>query len=414
MPQISAASQQKIKTALDSSTKGTGVPGLVFTAVNKNGEIITQQASGHHGPELARKMDEDSVFWIASCTKMVTGIACMQLVEQGKLDLDSSKLLYDVLPEVQAADKVLVESGKWEPRKGNITMRMLLTHTAGFGYSFWESKIRDLGRPTGFEEFDGDFKDIAQSPPVNQPGSRWQYGTNIDWAGLYVERVTGMKLDDYFQKHIFEPLGVKDTTMFPNKHMREHLVAVAQRRPDGSVEEIDHPFRRAIYMADQPDQRKFIFNAGGHGLFSKPKEYCKIISTLLNDGTSPTTHKQILKPETIKEMTTNQIPQFPRFSYEPIHTSKPWLANSVPALAPQPGNPDQGWGLSFLITKEPSPTGRGANGIQWAGICNLFWWADREKGVGGMIAGQILPFGDMTVMGAWAQCETAVYEGLSG
>ena len=140
----------------------------------------------------------------------------------------------------------------------------------------------------------------------------------------------------------------------------------------------------------------------------------EIIATLLNNGTSPTTGKQILSNASVDEMFKNQIPQFPKFGYETIPAAKPQFTNQLPAMYPQEGNPDQGWGLTFHITQEPGATGRGANTGWWAGICNLFWWADREKGVGGMIAAQVLPFGDATVLRTWVQCEAAVYEGLAG
>ena len=76
------------------------------------------------------------------------------------------------------------------------------------------------------------------------------------------------------------------------------------------------------------------------------------------------------------------------------------------------GNPPQGWGISFMLTIDPGPTGRGANTAWWAGIANLFWWCDREKGVAGMIASQVMPFADMNVLGQWITCETEVYNAL--
>ena len=176
---LSTQTQEKIQAALDAGTKDTGVPGMAFIAVDKKGGYLTKQASGRHGLNQDRKIDEDSVFWIASCTKMVTAIACLQLVEQGKLKLDDHNQVYELLPEVKAKDQVLVGKNKWEPRKNDITLRMLLNHTAGFGYSFFNENVRDYGRPTGFDEFDGDFKTIQQMPLVNQPGSKWEYGVSI-------------------------------------------------------------------------------------------------------------------------------------------------------------------------------------------------------------------------------------------
>jgi len=142
--------------------------------------------------------------------------------------------------------------------------------------------------------------------------------------------------------------------------------------------------------------------------------HTEILATLLNDGVSPTTKAKILSPKSVDEMFTNQIPQFPDYARTAIPAAKPSQTNPIGELYPQPGNPAQGWGLTFMMTIEAGETGRGKNTGWWAGIVNLFWWADREKGVAGMIAGQILPFGDPGVMGTWGACEKAVYDGLDG
>jgi CubicO group peptidase (beta-lactamase class C family) len=175
----STASQ--IQSTLDSVTSdpSTGVPGLVFCAVSKTGEPIASVASGVMGLEAPDKpMSLDSVFWIASCTKMITGIACMQLVEQNKLSLDDPKLVYSICPELERM-KVLDDNGKLVERKGDITLRMLLAHTAGFGYSFFVEKLRTFGRPVGYDEFAFDRKEFMSMPLVHQPGTRWEYGVRI-------------------------------------------------------------------------------------------------------------------------------------------------------------------------------------------------------------------------------------------
>jgi len=144
MPSLSAESKQQIQSALDACTaKGanTGVPGLVFAAVDKSGQYLAQNTSGTKGLQTDEPMTNDSIFWIASCTKMITGIACMQLHEQGKLDIDSSKQLYELCPELKDK-KVLEAPGKLVDRRGEITVRNLLSHTAGFGYSFFNERLR--------------------------------------------------------------------------------------------------------------------------------------------------------------------------------------------------------------------------------------------------------------------------------
>jgi CubicO group peptidase (beta-lactamase class C family) len=171
----------KIQSSLDSVTSdpSTGVPGLVFCAISKTGEPIASVTSGVLGLEVPEKpITLDSVFHIASCTKLITGIACMQLIEQGRLSLDDPKLVYSICPELEGM-KALDISGKLVERKGDITLRMLLVHTAGFGYSFSDEKLSTFGRPRGYDEFAFDRKELMSMPLVNQPGSRWQYGVYI-------------------------------------------------------------------------------------------------------------------------------------------------------------------------------------------------------------------------------------------
>lgn len=109
-------------------------------------------------------------------------------------------------------------------------------------------------------------------------------------------------------------------------------------------------------------------------------------------------------------MFENQIPDWPNFARKPVPTAKPENANPAPELYPFAGNEPQGWGLSFLIT--PSLSGRTRNSAHWAGLANLFWWCDREKGVAGLIASQVLPFGDPKVFPLWFNVESAVYNSL--
>jgi len=174
-----------------------------------------------------------------------------------------------------------------------------------------------------------------------------------------------------------------------------------------------HLNRRPLIVASK-DEIESTFNAGGAGCFAKPAEYCQIIATLLNDGTSPKTGAQILKPETVKQMFTNQIPEMPNFGRQGIVPPKPEFSNALPELYPQPHDQAQGWGLTFFQHVHPGPTGRSGSTGWWAGLPNLFWWCDRENGLGGIIATQILPFGDMKVMGLWGQIEAGLYAGIKG
>lgn len=229
-----SAAQQVVKASLDTCTSNAdnGLQGAVFVAVNKEGEVLAQHASGNRSLTKGNDaMDMDTVFYIASCTKFITAIACMQLVEQGKIDLDDAKALYKVCPELEKKEVYDPEKNELRPRKGDITLRKLLAHTAGFGYEFFDERVVMYGKKIGkkFNAFSGDIKDYTEQPLVNDPDSMWEYGINIDWAGIMVERISGQTLDAYFKKNILEPLGLKNVTFFPNEHMAQNIVTMLQR-----------------------------------------------------------------------------------------------------------------------------------------------------------------------------------------
>ncbi|KAJ0362305.1 hypothetical protein COL922a_014495, partial [Colletotrichum nupharicola] len=120
-------------------------------------------------------MTLDTIFWIASCTKLLVGIACMQLVEQGSLPLDDETQIEELCPELKRL-KVLKPDGSFEEKKKAITLRMLLTHTAGFGYTFFNERLRGWSYPAGVDEFSGRVEDITSTPLLFQPGEGWEYG----------------------------------------------------------------------------------------------------------------------------------------------------------------------------------------------------------------------------------------------
>nr|XP_036586312.1 beta-lactamase family protein [Colletotrichum truncatum]KAF6796719.1 beta-lactamase family protein [Colletotrichum truncatum] len=404
---LSSQVADELRTLVDNAVSDSNsIPGTTVVVVDRNGDQFAHSA-GKRGISSKESMDLENVYWIASCTKMVTGIACMQLVERGLLKLDDSNHLEKLCPEL-AEVKVLNSEGKLEEKKRGITLRMLLTHTAGFGYTFFDPRLREWSLPAGVEEFSGSIRDMMQ-PLVFQPGENWEYGIGIDWAGIALERATGTTLNEYIQKNICQPLGLKNVNMFPTPSMKDHLAYMHYKKPDGKIITRDHPNHRPLVVQSE-EEVAGTFNSGGAGLFAKPQEYARILAVFLNDGTCPITKASILQKQTVDEMFTNQIPKFPNFGRAGIPDAKPEYTNPLADLYPVPGNPPQGWGLTFMITG--GPTGRSDKTAFWAGLPNLFWWCDRENGVAGMICSQILPFGDSSVMGLWAQVETAIYKAL--
>ncbi|KAL1598465.1 hypothetical protein SLS59_006749 [Nothophoma quercina] len=383
------------------------IPGASVVVVSKDGKELFAHAAGQRGVSSSDLMTLDNVFWIASCTKMIAGLACMQLVEQGKLHLDDGDEIEKLIPEFKDL-QVLQKDGKLVPKNKKITLRMLLTHTAGFGYTFFNERLRDFSHPTGFDEFSGHIKDILQ-PLLFQPGEGWEYGVNIDFAGLALERVTGLSLNDYCHKNIFEPLGLKNISMFPTAEMKHQLAYMNHRNKDGSLIARDHLLRKPLVV--ESSEVKDVLNSAGAGCFAKPSDYAQIIATLLNDGTSPTTGAKLLDKATVDTVFTNQVERFPDFARQGIPAAKPDLTNAVPEIYPVEGNPPQGWGLTFMLSNG-GPTGRSKSTGFWAGLPNCWWWADRENGVGGIVCTQILPFADAKVLGLWFNVEGQVYQAL--
>ncbi|KAL4971589.1 beta-lactamase/transpeptidase-like protein [Aspergillus desertorum] len=390
----------------------TTIPGATVVIVNKNGEELFAHSAGKRGADSPEPMTLDTIFWIASCTKMLVGLACMQLVEKSVLNLDDKEQIESLCPELRDL-KVLKGDGTLEEKKNAITLRMLLTHTAGFGYTFFNDRLREWSYPAGVDEFSGRIEDV-KTPLLFQPGEGWEYGVGIDWAGIALERATGLALNEYLERHILQPLGIKDMSMIPNEDMRGRLAYMNHRENDGTLRARDH-LLRAPLVVDLTDEAevKRIFNSGGAGMFAKPQEYCKILSVLLNNGACPKTGTRLLLPSTVETMFSNQIPHMPNYSRQPIPASKPELTNPIAELYPVPENPPQGWGLTFMLSNGGA-TGRSTTTAHWAGLSNLWWWADREKGVAGFVCSQILPFADLNVVRLWGDVEAEVYKALDG
>ncbi|KAM9882572.1 beta-lactamase [Verticillium dahliae] len=410
---LSDQSLDRLRALVDVSVadQKKGIPGVTVVVVGRDGKDLFAHSAGKQGITSEQPMTLDNIFWIASCTKMLTGVACMQLVEQGLFSLDDGDQIENLCPELKDL-KVLRSNGVLEDKKNRITLRMLLSHTAGFGYTFFNERLRDWSFPAGIDEFSGRIEDVTQ-PLLFQPGEGWEYGVGIDWAGIALERRTGDTLNNYLQRHVFQPLGLNNISMFPNEDMRAKLAHMHARDPDGTLRPRDHLLRRPLVVdLDNEKEIASVFNSGGAGLFAKPQEYTKVLAVLLNNGTCPITGSQILRKETVDEMFRNQVSSFPDYARQGIPASKPDLTNPVSELYPIQDNAPQGWGLTFMQPNS-SATGRSSTTVQWAGLANLWWWCDRERGVAGFVCTQILPFADGPVLNLWAQIEVEVYKALS-
>jgi methyl acetate hydrolase len=386
-------SKSQIDQVLRQKCDAKEIPGVVAIAADGN-EVIYQGAYGKRDLSKDDAMTIDSVFWIASMSKAITAAAGMQLVEQGKLSLDEP--IGRVLPDL-AAPQVLEGfdangEPKLRPAAKSITLRHLMTHTAGFCYDLWNGDMVKYLERTGTPGIITCKSAALTTPLASDPGTRWEYGINIDFVGKAVEAASGKRLDAYLRDHLFTPLGMTDTGFKIGESQRARLVGMHARGPDGSLMPI--PFE----LEQDPE-----FHMGGGGLYGTAGDYIKFTQMILNKGRG--NGNQVLKPETVAMMGQNHIGEL---NMTKMISALPDYTNDVDLF------PDmvKKWGLSFLINTAKTPQGRSPGSLFWAGLANTYFWIDPSRDVTGVILMQVLPFADKTCLEAFAGFESAVYGGL--
>ena len=384
----------KADSILKEAVSKGDVPGVTAAATDAKG---TTYEAGFGKRVLGQPADmtADTVVWIASMTKALTGAAAMQQVERGKLRLDAPAR--EVVPEL---GKVGVLEGfdsagqpKLRPAKRDITLRHLLTHTAGFGYDIWSPQIAKYMEAAGVPGVISCQNKALTTPLLFDPGDRWFYGINIDWAGKMVEASSGQTLGQFLQHNIFEPLGMTSTAFRISADMRRRLAKIHHRGPDGTLAPDPD-----LELPQEPE-----FEMGGGGLYSTVGDYLKFVRMMLNQGKTDK-GEPVLAPATVKKMSGNAMGEA-RVCM--LKTNAPSLSNDAEFF---PGM-DKSWGLSFMINNETAPTGRSAGSLAWAGLANTYYWIDQKKGVGGVYATQILPFADVKSLPLFYAFESAVYAG---
>ena len=382
-----------IDTILSQAVGAKSVPGVVAVAATERG-VVYEGAFGQREVGKPAPMTLDTVVWIASMTKAITATAAMQLVERGKLSLE--RPAGEVVPEIGAAKVLEGFDAAGQPRlrapKRPITLRDLLTHTAGFSYEIWNPSIAQFQQVTGTPGITTCTNAALGTPLVFDPGDKWEYGINIDWVGKMVEAMSGQKLDRYFQDNIFGPLGMTDTSFKLSASQRARLASVHQRGADGALAPIEFSL---------PENPEFLM--GGGGLYGTAGDYLTLCRMILQDGAL--NGAQVLRRDTVALMAQNHIGALEIGVFK---TAIPPLSNDVELF---PGMSKK-WGLSFLINTETAPTGRSANSLAWAGLANTYFWIDRAKRVCGVFLSQLFPFYDGIAIDLFGKFETAVYRGI--
>ncbi|WP_157994303.1 serine hydrolase domain-containing protein [Peristeroidobacter agariperforans] len=338
----------------------------------QNGQPVYQHAAGWADKEAGTRMSTDTIFRIASQTKALTSAAVLQLQEQGKLVV--SDPVSKFIPEF--AKTTVMVNGSAVPAKRPITLRDLLTHTAGISYGTNPEiaklyKEKGLGPAAGIGWYTADKNEpicttmerLGSLPFVAQPGEAWVYGYNTDILGCVVERASGMALDEYLRKNITQPLGMKDTNFFLPKDQRSRLAAVYGTGTNGKIARSANDAKGQGHYVDGP-RRSF---AGGAGLLSTAADYARFLEALRNGGTLG--NARILSPRSVALMTTNQIGD---------------IYNK----------PDMGFGFGFETVERFGANGMEAPGaFGWGGAYGTNYRVDPTSGLVVVLMIQLMPNG---------------------
>ena len=389
------SARAQIDGVLRQAVDAKEVPGVVAMAATDKG-VLYEGAFGLRALDQSTPMTLDTVFRIASMTKAITSVAAMQLVEQGKLKVEEPVPNVDpglgspqVLEGFDAAG-----APKLRPAKRPITLRHLLTHTAGFSYDVWDADTGRYIKAAGLPARTTGKLASIRTPLAFDPGDKWEYGVNTDWAGRLVEVLSGQPLDVYFRDKIFAPLGMKDSGYVVSAEQRARQARVHARQADG-------------VLAPQPWEAAPVANpefwSGGGPLYSTAGDYLTFLQMLLNGGSW--NGVRLLKSETVAEMNKNHTGTIPAGI---MKTQNPGLSNDVDLF---PGAEIR-WGLGYMLNMQPGPNGRSAGTVSWGGIFNTYYWIDPSKRVTGLIMTQILPFADTRALKLYGQFERGVYEAL--
>jgi len=373
-----------------------GVPGVSAVVTNKT-ENIYVGAAGKRTLGGDVDMTPDSVCAIFSTTKAITGTVCLQLMEKGELDLDAPAKEY--APKIGDLKVIDGFDNKGKPilrePKTNVTTRQLLLHQGGFGYDFFNETYHRLAQEHNQPSVITATYASLNTPMLFDPGTAWEYGTSVDWAGQVCEKITGKRLGQLMKEGVFDPLGMDNSAFTMTESMKDRYTTMHQRDEKGVLTALTD------FMLDQDPE----VHMGGHGLHSTALDYAKFIRMWLNDGAS-SSGQQVLKPETVRVAEKNGLGDM---KIKALPGVIPSLSNDAEFF---PGMP-KSWGLTFMINDEDAPTGRPAGSLAWAGLANLYFWIDRKNGIGGYWATQILPFADATSVNGYLEMERIVYQSMA-
>jgi methyl acetate hydrolase len=384
---LSPAANQALTRVLQDAVRQGDAPGVVALVVDREG-VLFEAAAGARDVASGEAMPADAIFSIASMTKPVTSVAAMILYERGQLGLDDPVSMY--LPEFGAREVARFDAtnGSYttEASTTPVTVRHLLSHTSGIGYSFCNSSVARLQQDYPGQEW--------ELPLIDDPGTHWHYGPSTRVVGLLVEQISGRSLEAFFQAEIFTPLNMVDTSFAVPLEKQARLPTFHSRRPDSSLQESP---QNGVPATPTPP-----FTGDG-GLYATARDYGRFMRMFLNGGTLD--GARILSPDSVEMMAQNQIGAS---FVEQQEAASPALTRPFPL-----GAGSDKFGIGFQITMADSGgAARSVGSLAWAGLFNTEFWIDPARGVAASLLMQVLPFYDEGAIRALQAFETALYREL--
>jgi CubicO group peptidase (beta-lactamase class C family) len=396
---LSSERLQRLHAGMQQYVDQGRISGMV-TYVARNGRLVDLAAFGKADVEAGRPMQRDTIFRIASQTKALTSVSVMMLVEEGKIGLadpvskfipafKKTTVALPAPPGAVPGSPVTVV-----PARREITIRDLLTHTAGISYGhgpaqeLWKAAgIQDWYFADRSEPVSAVVERMAALPMDSQPGEKYVYGYNTDILGVVVERVSGLTLAEFIQKRIASPLGLVDTQFYLPPAQKDRLATVYSAKEDGRIERATDPKTGQGHYVEGPR----VAFAGGAGLLSTARDYGRFLQMMLNGGEIDGV--RLLSPKTVELMTVNHVGTL--------------FAERGPSDA------GRGFGLGFDVIEDLGKTGQygSVGAFGWGGAYHTTYWADPKEKLVVLLMTQLLPAGSSDLH---ARFRALVYQSIVG
>ena len=370
---ITSAAKARIDSVLQSFVDANNIAG-VSALIFEQGEEVYYNAFGYADKAAQKKMNRNTIVQIYSMTKPITGTALMTLFEEGKFKLDDPIAKY--IPEFSNMTVYtgVDENGKvlTEPLDRPITIRDVTRHTAGFpnrddipGLSEMLKEADAMNRENTLTQM---AEKMAKVPLWFQPGTQWEYGPSVDVQALLVERISGIPYGDYVKSHVLDPLKMEETRYYIPEEDRDRFAKLYIRTGEGEL--VQDTITYSNYTEHWPLTR------GGSGLTSTLDNYMRFAQMLVHEGSLDSV--QILKPETVKLMATNQ------------------LADSITERSWLPTKGQVGFGIDFAVRMAPPKTPEENNGtvgeFYWDGAASTLFWVDPANELTAVLFVQLFPY----------------------